>query len=196
MQNEKSNFWDSLYAFGSQGWDVGYAAPAICAYFDQISDKSARILIPGAGKAYEAEYLHKQGFTNIFVLDFARKPLQNFAERVPDFPKERILHEDFYEHSAKYDFIVEHTFFSSAEEDFRDAFAKKMSDLLVFGGKYVGLFFNYEFEGSAPPFGAKESVYQDIFSKYFDLKSFAQATNSIKPRAGRELFFIFINKIT
>ncbi len=195
MQNEKSIFWNSLYEFGSQGWDVGYAAPAVCAYFDQISDKSARILIPGAGNAYEAEYLHKQGFKNVFMLDFAEKPLQNFAARVPDFPQNHSLYEDFFEHAAQYDFIVEQTFFSSVEEEFREAFAKKMSELLVEGGKYLGIFFNHEFEGSAPPFGANAAVYERIFSPYFEFKTFEICKNSIKPRAGRELFFIFVNKM-
>ena len=71
----EEKFWTQRYENGSTGWNIGYASPPITAYFDQVPDKSARILIPGAGNAYEAEYLYQQGFENVFVLDIAQPPL-------------------------------------------------------------------------------------------------------------------------
>ena len=52
------NFWDTQYKEGNTGWDVGSITTPLKAYFEQLTDKSLAILIPGAGNAYEAEYLN------------------------------------------------------------------------------------------------------------------------------------------
>ncbi len=196
MKHEFSDaeFWNSLYEFAGQGWDIGYPSPALCAYFDKITDKNIRILIPGAGNAYEAEYLHHKKFKQVFVLDFAERALANFKKRVPDFPENHIFQNDFFEHTGSYDIIAEQTFFSSMSPELREAFAQKTADLLKPGGIYFGLFFNHEFEKNEPPFGAEYVDYREIFEPYFEIQKLETAYNSIKPRAGRELFFIFGKK--
>ncbi len=70
-------------------------------------------MIPGAGNAYEAEYLFKQGFKNIFVLDISEKPLITFSERFPEFPESQLILGDFFTHKGLYDLIIEQTFFCS-----------------------------------------------------------------------------------
>ena len=196
MNNEFSNaeFWNSLYEFAGQGWDIGYPSPALCAYFNQIETKNLRILIPGAGNAYEAEYLHRQNFKSVFVLDFAERALKNFKNRVPNFPEHHILKEDFFLHQGSYDIIAEQTFFSSMPPELREKFVQKIAELLSPGGIYFGLFFNHEFENDKPPFGAEYIDYQKLFEPYFDIQTLELSYNTIKARAGRELFFIFRKK--
>jgi hypothetical protein len=63
--------------------------------------------------------------------------------------------------------------------------------LLNPGGKYVGLFLNHDFGNESPPFGAFKENYLELIKDLFDVQLFEPAYNSIKPRAGRELFFIF-----
>lgn len=192
MANIKnSEFWDSLYQFGQQGWDIGYPSPPICSFLEKEVPKDTKILIPGAGNAYEAECLHKAGFTDVSVLDFAETALTNFRNRCPDFPKEKILCEDFYRHSRQYELIIEQTFFSSVQPEMRECFVDKIYDLLMPGGRYAGLLFKHEFECEGPPFGAQDNDYLNFFSGKFEILRFETAQNSIKPRAGRELFFIF-----
>ena len=58
----------------------------------------------------------------------------------------------------------------------------------------VGLFFNHEFGNDFPPFGGTEEEYRKLFSDKFRIKYMETAYNSIKPRAGRELF-ILLQKI-
>ncbi len=87
MRKLEADYWNQQYKNKSTGWDIGYASPAIIEYFQQILDKSARILIPGAGNAWEAEELWKMGFKNVFVLDFSQEALHSFKTRVPSFPK-------------------------------------------------------------------------------------------------------------
>ncbi|MCB0780847.1 MAG: SAM-dependent methyltransferase, partial [Flavobacteriales bacterium] len=48
------DFWQQRYADGTTGWDLGAVSPPLKAYFDQLTDKDLRILIPGGGRSYEA----------------------------------------------------------------------------------------------------------------------------------------------
>ena len=189
------DYWSQRYQAGNTGWDIGYPSPPIVDYLDQIADKSLRILIPGAGNAYEAEYAWKLGFPNVFVVDLAREPLDNLAARVPDFPRDQLLHEDFFQHTGQYDLIIEQTFFCALPPtpETRRAYAEKMNALLAPGGKLVGLWFSEQHLGvpGQPPHGGTRAEYLGYLAPFFELETFAPATNSIKPRRGRELFGIF-----
>ena len=106
-------YWDNTYNTNQIGWDIGYVSTPLKEYFDQLSDKLIRILIPGAGNAYEAEYLWKLGFKNVFILDFSKAAVQSFLSRCPNFPESNILIENFFKHKEQYNLIVEQTFFTS-----------------------------------------------------------------------------------
>lgn len=192
---DPAEYWSRRYEKGNTGWDIGYPSPPITDYLDQIADKSLRILIPGAGNAYEAEYAWKLGFTNVFVLDVASQPLKAFAERVPGFPREQLIQGDFFEHIGQYDLILEQTFFCSLPPlpETRSAYAEKQHALLAPGGKLVGLWFDFPLTGDTDkrPFGGTQAEYLGYFAPYFETESFATAANSIAPRMGRELFGIF-----
>lgn len=192
---DPEKFWRARYHENRTGWDIGYPSPPITEYLDQVVDKSLRILIPGAGNAYEAEYAWKLGFPNVFVLDVASEPLEAFGKRVPDFPKKHLLRKDFFAHVGQYDLILEQTFFCSFPPlpENRRAYAEKVHALLAPGGKLVGLWFDIPLTGDLVkrPFGGSREEYLGYFAPYFEMESFATATNSIKPRRGNELFGIF-----
>lgn len=86
--------------------------------------------------------------------------------------------------------IIEQTFFCSLDRNLRNDYAKKVYDSLNHSGKLAGLLFNHEFENNSPPFGGTEEEYKKIFQPYFKIKNFSTSFNSIKPRAGREIFII------
>lgn len=191
----EEHFWSNRYREGSTGWNIGYPAPPITAYFDQVDDKEARILIPGAGNAYEAEYLHRQDFEQVFVLDIAKAPLDALRKRYPVFPPEQLLHANFFEHKDQYDYIVEQTFFCSFPPlpEHRRAYAAHVHQLLKPGGKLVGVWFNFPLTGSLDkrPFGGSPAEYLSYFEPLFEVQTFAECYNSIPPRQGNELFGIF-----
>lgn len=187
-------YWDSKYDKGEIGWDIGYVSTPLKEYFDQLKDKSLKILVPGAGNAWEVEYLHQSGFSNVFLLDFSKKSIDGFKKRCPDFPEERIINSDFFDHQEKYDLIVEQTFFSSFHPDNRKKYADKMSQLLKPNGKLVGILFNRNFNFDGPPFGGNKEEYQKLFKENFSFLHFDISYNSIKPRAKRELFILLRKK--
>ena len=185
-------YWRGRYAAGRDGWDARATTPPLRAYFDQLDvAQQPRILIPGAGRAYEAEYLHRAGFRHVFVADLAPEALQALAARVPDFPAEHLLLTDFFAlpNAVPYDLIVEQTFFCALNPALRPAYAQQCAALLRPGGTLMGVLFDTDFGPvSEPPFGGTKEEYQGYFAPYFAFRHFATAINSLPPRRGRELF--------
>lgn len=194
MDDLSAHYWDQLYKSGQIGWDIGYISTPLKEYFDQLTDKSIKILIPGAGNAYEAEYLHKAGFKDVNVLDYSSESIKSFRCRYPDFPASHLANADFFDHQGQYDLIIEQTFFSSILRIKRKSYAKKMWELLKPEAKLIGLLFGHEFDFPGPPYGGTEKEYRTLFQKLFEIKSIEVAYNSIKPRSGRELFFVLQKK--
>src|SRR5574337_4276 len=126
MNNPKvdQNYWSNRWKTGETKWDIGYPSTPLASFIDTLTDKSMRILIPGCGNAYEAEYLHKKGFQNVYVLDFAAEALEEFSKRVPDFPKEHLLCMDFFAlDNLHFDLILEQTFFCAIDPALRKNYA-------------------------------------------------------------------------
>ena len=188
------SFWDLKYKENKTGWDIGEISTPIKAYIDQLTNKELRILIPGAGNGYEVEYLHRLGFKNVFILDISKKPMENLKQRIPSFPNKNLIHCDFFEHADSYDLILEQTFFCALDPTIRSKYVDKMYDLLADQGKLSGLLFNFKLTDEGPPFGGSIIEYIQLFYAKFDVNVLEKCYNSIKPRNGRELFFIFTKK--
>lgn len=188
-------FWNNKYVANDFGWDIGDISLPLKTYIEQLSNKEISILIPGAGNAYEAEYLFRKGFKNVTVLDFAESPLQNIKKRLPEFPDKQLIQQDFFEHQGQYDLIIEQTFFCAINPSLRQQYVKHMNQLLKPNGKLIGLLFNDVLNTDKPPFGGNKQEYETLFSPTFELKVLETCYNSIKPREGRELFMILENKV-
>lgn len=182
------NFWETRYHSDETGWDIGGPSTPLKEYIDQLTDKDLRILIPGGGRAWEAEYAHRQGFRNVLVLDLTDSPFKDLLQRCPDFPKEHLIVGDFFEHTEQYDRILEQTFFCALDPSLRERYVEHMHKLLKPGGKLVGVLFNDTLNTDRPPFGGFKADYEPLFRQYFDRLSLEHCHNSIPPRAGRELW--------
>jgi len=189
MNNLDANYWEERYQKGQTGWDIGEASRPIIEYMSQVINKDLRILIPGCGNAYEAEYLFNTGFKNVYLIDLAESPLQNFKHRVPAFPENQLILGDIFELNETFDLILEQTLFCAIDPSFRKKYVDKISSLLTKNGKFVGLLFNRTFEGG-PPFGGNKQEYLEYFKPKFAEIHMELCHNSIKARTNTELFFI------
>jgi len=257
--NLNATYWNNRYLQDDFGWDLGSISTPLQTYFDQLTNKEAFILIPGAGNAYEAEYLVNAGFTNVFVCDLAQEPLINLKKRCPSFKEENLLLIDFFNlpgsfrqvkppqraadplklvaeqvevaaeptesvaelvevllHNVtssgvdvtssgvdvtssgveKYDLILEQTFFCALNPSLRKTYFEKTSSLLKLGGKLVGVLFDDVLNTDMPPFGGNKEEYLSYIGPSFKIKVLEPCYNSIKPRAGRELFIILEEQCT
>ncbi len=196
------DYWQNRYNEGTATWDMKQVSPTLQRYFDtkfSQLDKNAHILIAGAGNAHEAEYLHQQGFNNVIVVDFAQSPLDNFANKVPSFPKEHLVQSDFFlldEQTYQFDYAIEQTFFCAIHPSRRAEYVDKMYELLKPNGMLVGVLFNTcalkgrseDDIGSAPPFGGHIEDYRPLFTDKFIIHKMEDCYNSHPARQGREAF--------
>ncbi|WP_417428354.1 methyltransferase domain-containing protein [Halpernia sp.] len=189
------NYWNEKWLNQKIGWDIGFVSPAIASYFKKIADKNIRILIPGCGNAYEAEFLLEEGFTDISIIDISPKACDILNKKFKNNKEIKIFSEDFFQHEGNYDFIIEQTFFCAIPTINRNQYAKKTAELLAENGKIIGLLFNRNFEQKGPPFGGSSAEYQFIFKKYFEIIKMEESVKSISERQGMELF-INLQKLT
>ena len=192
--NLSEDFWDNRYKVKDIGWDLGEISSPLKTYIDQLSDKNLKILIPGGGNSYEAEYLHKKGFKNVFVIDLSKTALANIKKRVPTFPDSNLIHQNFFDIEMEFDLVLEQTFFCAINPNLRKKYASKMHNLLNSKGKLVGLLFNDNLNNDHPPFGGCKEEYLAYFSPCFNIEIMDECYNSIESRNGRELFIKLLKK--
>jgi methyl halide transferase len=186
LQLDKT-YWTNRYLTEDVSWDAGSITAPLKEYINQLTNKNISILIPGAGNSWEAEYLFKQGFRNVVVIDISSEPLNNLRKRLPEFPESNLIEADFFKHAGQYDLILEQTFFCAIDPSMRAAYANKMNELLKLDGHLAGVLFDAELNKNKPPFGGTKEEYITYFTPYFEIK-IESCYNSIAPRAGRELF--------
>ena len=184
------DYWNNRYETEETGWDLKTISPPLKVYIDQLTDKNLRILIPGCGSGHEAEYLLKQGFKDVTIIDFAPLAAEKMKLYLSDYQNIKIICADFFTHLGEYDLILEQTFFCALNPDLRTKYVQKMSELLRGNGKLVGLLFGVQFPKN-PPFGGSREEYLDLFSNTFKINLLEPCHNSVKPRQGNELFFNF-----
>ncbi|MFT5762173.1 MAG: SAM-dependent methyltransferase [Polaribacter sp.] len=183
-------FWGNKYKTNKTGWDLGEISPPLKAYIDQLTNKDLKILIPGGGNSYEAAYIFKKGFKNVYVIDISEIPLQNLQKEAPNFPSKQLIHGNFFDLDIHFDLILEQTFFCAIDPNLRSNYAVKIKELLNKNGKLVGLLFEARLNEDHPPFGGSKEEYLNYFTPHFDILTMENCYNSIQSRAGMELFFI------
>ena len=182
-----AEYWDSQWKSETTGWDLGMACPQLTHFIDIISDKSSRVLIPGCGSAYEAEYLLKKGFQDITLIDIAENACDRLRQKFNGESRITILCEDFFNLDSKFDTIIEQTFFCALPPSMRIRYVWKMHQILNPGGKIQGVLFNKQFEKAGPPFGGDIDEYKRLFGTLFQIEQMELAEHSATPRAGSEL---------
>jgi methyl halide transferase len=190
MNELNTDFWSERWQESKTGWDIGHASPGLIDYCKQLPNKDIKILIPGAGNAYEAAWLWEHGFQNVLVLDWAKEPLAEFQTKNPDFPSVQLICANFFDVDQKFDLVLEQTFYCALPPEMRDDYVKHMHKILNPGGKIAGLLFQFPLTDQGPPFGGSKEEYEKRFAPYFKLRILEIAHNSIPPRKGNELFIL------
>ncbi len=157
--------WDHRYRRGSDGWELGRAAPPLAQFLscvEQAPQPPGAVLVPGCGRGHEAALLASLGFV-VTGLDFSAEALAE-ARRLhgPDTASLRWLQVDLFAREAlaaaglgegSLDGVVEHTCFCAIDPAQREAYLAQMQHLLVPGGWLLGLFWCHRRQGG-PPFGS------------------------------------------
>jgi methyl halide transferase len=180
-----ANYWDLRYQNNKTPWDIGYANPILLEMLCQYDLEGKKILIPGAGNAYEAIWLVENTKAIVTVIDISETVI-NKLKKAYSSKGINLICGDFFDYHGSYDFILEQTFFCALPREMRKVYVEHIFELLKPGGILLGLLFIVEFEKEEPPFGGSISEYLSVFGKFFKNLEIIATDKSIKPRVGKE----------
>ncbi len=155
LESWHPTFWDRRYQQGSDGWELGRAAPPIAGF-----------LAPGCGRGHEAARLAGLGF-DVVGLDFSGEALVEarslHGEGEVGVTSGRLsgLQADLFDGQAReaaglgagsLSGWVEHTCFCAIDPGRRPAYGEMVQRLLTPEGWFLGLFWCHDRSGG-PPWG-------------------------------------------
>lgn len=190
-----ARYWTDRYRESATGWDIGEVSRPIAHYIDQLTDKSMRILVPGAGYGHEVVYLADQGFKHVTVVDISQLPIEHLAQQL-DQSNFNFVVGDFFDHDGQYDLILEQTFFCAIDPSLRRDYVDHTYDLLMDGGRVAGVLFDTDFGGRpGPPHGGSADEYIDLFGQRYAEVHVSPCHNSIPPRMGKEAWLRAVKSV-
>jgi SAM-dependent methyltransferase len=187
-------FWETLYAHGSDGWELMRAAPPLEHWFNQFSPAGKRALVVGCGRGHEARLLAERG-ASVVAVDFAATAIAEAERLTPPALRDRLelRTRDLFllpQDGERYDLVVEHCCFCAIEPSRRGAYVEVMATLLVDGGQLVGLFWDHG-GASGPPFAVRRGELEQLFAARFDLIELTVPRDSVPTRQGEEMLAVF-----
>lgn len=181
-------FWDHIYRDEIGGWELGRATPPLTAWFTATPPGDLRALVVGCGRGHEARMLAGLG-ARVTAIDIAPSAIATAqAIRAPDLEIDYRVQDlfDMPRGPDRFDLVVEHTCFCAIEPQRRDAYIDAVADVLVPGGRLIGLFYAHGRPGG-PPFTVDETSLRQAFQRRFVVDALALAPDSVLTRMGEEL---------
>lgn len=183
----RTQFWVKRWEHGKQPWDLGHIPPNLASFLGRTSFVPARVLIPGCGSGYEVQAFHQAGY-DVEAIDFSG-PAVAHAREVLGPLGDRVIHGNFFKHDfgvKRYSLIYERGFLCSFAPAHWVEYVSRMSELLLPGGRLVGLFL-YGHEPEPPPFPLTEGTAVALLGGSFRLANAeAAAADSVSVYQGLE----------
>ncbi|RKP40362.1 S-adenosyl-L-methionine-dependent methyltransferase [Dimargaris cristalligena] len=132
-------------------------------------------LVPGCGSGYDVVLLAQYGWRakGIDLSPIAIDRARRIASDSPDSDGATFAVENFFDTQAPtggYQLIFDYTFFCALDPKLREAWARKMSQLLAKHGILVTLMFpTKQLTDNPPPHTSAPEDYTRVLSPYFDL---------------------------
>ena len=176
--SNQPDFWTVRYVAGKTPWDFGGVPSALKSFLER-SSVPGRILIPGCGSGYEVQVFHAAGY-DVSAIDFSPAAVDQ-AKRVAGVLAERIILGDFFTYDfgeRRFDLIYERTFLCSMSPSSWSEYVDRMADLLVPGGRLIGVFLYGQRSLSGPPFPLTDADAK-LFERHFQLVLSEAVTDSL-----------------
>jgi SAM-dependent methyltransferase len=184
--SNQPDFWTVRYTAGKTPWDFGGVPLALKSFLERSSGPG-RVLIPGCGSGYEIQSFHAAGY-DVSAIDFSPAAVEQ-AKRALGFLAERVILADFFTYDfgqRRFDLIYERTFLCSMTPSRWPAYVNRMADLLLLGGRLIGVFLYGQRVSSGPPFPLTEPEAEQLFKKRFQLLRSEVMTDSLPLFRDRE----------
>lgn len=187
--------WNENYQRGEDGWDLGGPTPVFKRLAQSGRFKPGLMLVPGAGRGYDAREFSRHGF-QVTAVDFAPHAVEEMRRLADaDAPIEVVQHDIFTlppEFDGRFDYLLEYTCFCAIHPGRRGEYAAVAARLLKPGGILIDLAYPLDNRRDGPPFGFTESELLELFrTRGFELLSHESPADSIPRRKGAEKLLIF-----
>lgn len=190
-----ASFWEQSYRDQATPWDLGGPTPVFERLIRDEAIPKGRLLIPGAGRGYDALAFAEAGFevTAIDLSETACQQLRTAASKRGVTLEVR--HGDFFalQATGDFDLALEYTFYCAIAPEQRAVYRDQMARLLRPEGLLFGLFFplNEPRPNQGPPYGVDVEAIKASFSIRFELLREEWPPDSIKPRRGNEVLMFW-----
>ena len=177
--SNQPDFWTVRYAAGKTPWDFGGVPLALKSFLERFA-VPGRVMIPGCGSGYEVQAFHAAGY-QVSAIDFSPAAVEQ-AKRVLGFLAERVIWGDFFTYDfgqRRFDLIYERTFLCSMAPSRWPEYVNRMADLLLPGGRLIGVFLYGQRPSSGPPFPITDAEANKLFKKHFQLVRSEVMTDSL-----------------
>jgi SAM-dependent methyltransferase len=183
----RTQFWVKRWEKGKLPWDLGHVPPNLSAFLERTGITPARVLIPGCGSGYEVEAFYQAGY-EVDAIDFSG-PAVDHARDVLGPLGDCVIQDNFFKHDFgknRYSLIYERGFLCSFSPEHWPNYASRMADLLLPGGRLVGLFL-YGQEPEPPPYPLTDESAAALLGKSFRLvNAESAASDSVAVYEGKE----------
>lgn len=184
--SNQPDFWTVRYAAGKTPWDFG-GVPAALKSFLARSSTRGRVLIPGCGSGYELQAFQDAGY-DVSGIDFSPAAVDHAKSVLGDLG-ERVILGDFFTRDfgeCRFDLIYERTFLCSMTPSRWPQYVQRTADLLVTGGRLIGIFLYGQSSSSGPPFPLTNVQAEQLFEKRFQLTRSDAVSDSLPLFRGME----------
>ena len=185
-------YWETLYKSKQDTWDLGKLSPVLPEFFKHPScPKAGRVLVPGAGRGYDAAAWADRGHETLAV-DFSSTAFASLSVLAEKHRKLSVLNIDLFELTPKstdpFDIIYEYCCFNSIHPGRRDEYFEVWDKMLQPKGLVIAVFFplikSTSLEG--PPHPTSEGELMARLDGVFDVQEKILPKKSVKERAGKE----------
>ena len=191
-----AGYWDSLYAGGDDGWELGSPAPALQDWLDAGGKFEApasvrpRVAVPGAGRGHDARLLARHGY-RVSAFDFAeaavaeaRRLAQGEGLDVTVEPRDVFtLGRD---HAVAFDGVWEYTCFCAIDPLRREEYASVLHAILRPGGLLLACFYPLREGEDGPPFPVSRADIDRVLTDRFTVLEAGPPARSVDRRRGLE----------
>jgi SAM-dependent methyltransferase len=185
--------WEARYSTGDTPWELGAPSSPLIDLLHAYRERLGGALVPGCGRGDDALYVAGLGAA---VTGWDLAPTAIAAARVavearglPATFEVRDALEPYPDALARFDTVVEHTFFCAISPMLRRRYVEAMADLLRPDGLLLGVFLLGD-SSHGPPFGATASELRSVLGWRFDMERLEPAHNSPPRWSGRELCIV------
>jgi SAM-dependent methyltransferase len=189
-------YWEDLYREKKDEWSLDQVSPPLLDFLEHPScPKEGRVLVPGAGKGYDAAEWARRGYDTLAV-DFSQTAFESMSTLAEQNSKLSAVKLDLFDLTPKstelFDIVYEYTCFCAVHPGRRDEYFEVWHKMLKPDGIVVACFFPIIEHTSldGPPHPTSEGELMARLNGVFDVVEQIDVKNSIPERAGKEQIWI------